>query len=360
MGSDFMVKIRPYQSGDEKQILPLFKEVFAKDREESHWRWQFLENPASKPIIILAEDTERIVGQCTLLPTKMIAQNQEMLAGQSIDTMLSKSHRGQGLHKQMADETYRIALEDQIQFRIGFPSQDALRGLLGGIGSTLVTEIPLYTHIYKLDSLFLPIVKLKPLAVLFSRLGTGILNFGHRVKKIKPDSPYTLKEITEFDTSFDELAQQLLKEGQVMAQRSSDFLNWRIAKHPEYEYTTYAAYQDNQLRGYIILKLEDRKIKGRFDTKFGSIVDLIGLNQEIVEVLYARAQSYFRQNQTDFVVTWMTENMKHKNVLTRMGFRKSKSTIPFVVKTLVENEALDQEIKEEKNWYLMPIESDFY
>lgn len=355
-----MVDIRQYESGDEKQILTLFKEVFEKDRSIKHWAWQFLENPAEKPIMVLAEDKSQIIGQCTLLPTKMIVQNQEILAGQSIDTMISKEYRGQGLHKQLAQKTFEIANEKNIKFRIGFPSQDALRGLLGGIGGTLVTDINLYMKVYKLDGIITPILKIKPLAKLLSSIGMFFINLSSKFKATRPKKQYAIKTIEVFGDEFDMLSDEINKEPYIMAKRDSDFLNWRIANNVEFKYKTFAAYFEDKLSGYIILKLENKKIRGKFDTKLGSIVDIMGINDDVILALSSEADRYFKEQKVDFTVTWITESMKFKNSLIKSGFRKSKSTIPFVVKSLDKNEMLDKLITQEKNWYLMPIESDFY
>lgn len=355
-----MVDIRQYESGDEKQILELFKEVFEKDRSIKHWKWQFLENPAEKPIIVLAEDKSQIIGQCTLLPTKMIVKNEEILAGQSIDTMLSKAYRGQGLHKVLAQKTFEIAKDKNIKFRIGFPSQDALRGLLGGIGGTLVTEINLYMKVYKLDGVITPILKVKPLAKILSAIGMFFINLSSVFKAKKAQKNYFIKEIEAFDEEFDILSDTLKKESYIMATRDSDFLNWRIANNQEFKYKTFAAYCGENLSGYIVLKIEDRKIRRKFETKLGSIVDIVGIDEDVILALSTEADKYFRENKVDFAVTWITKSMKYKALLMKSGFRKSRSTIPFVVKSLEKNEALDKFITQEKNWYLMPIESDFY
>lgn len=356
-----MVDIRNYKNGDENKILTLFKNVFKIERNRDYWKWLYLDNPATDPIIALAEDDEKIVGQCTLLPTKMKIDKEEVLVGQSIDTMVDKDYRGKGLHKQLAEKTYEIGREIGVKFRIGFPSQDALRGLLGSIGGTLVTEIPLYMNIYKLDNFLTAVVKIRPLGKILSIPGIILIRIMHREKNIKVQKKYEIKEIKEFNDDFDQLSEKVSKDNEeIMSIRSSSFLNWRIAEHPEIKYKTLGAYVGDELVGYTILKTEDRKLRGKVKSRLGSIVDLIAIDSDVVVKLNQEAKKYFKNKDVDFVAMWVTDSFKYKDVFTSFGFHKSKSTIPFVVKDLDKEEKFKEKIENENNWYLMPIESDFY
>ena len=62
-----MTIIREYREKDEKQILPLFNQVFGLERKEDYWSWLYLDNPAEDSIIALAEaeseSGSEIVGQ---------------------------------------------------------------------------------------------------------------------------------------------------------------------------------------------------------------------------------------------------------------------------------------------------------
>lgn len=355
-----MVDIREYCKGDEKDIIPLFNQVFETNRQEDYWHWQFMENPSDKPIIVVAEDSSKIVGQSTLLPTRMTIKGKEVIAGQSIDTMVSKDYRRQGLYEKMAFGSYDVGIEKGIKFGFRFPSKPALEGALKKLGGTLVDEIPLYINIYRLDNFLLPLVRFKPLAKLFAIPGIVIIKLLHRAAKIKIKEDYIIKQIDIFNKDFDELWNKLEKDSPIMTNRNSSFLNWRIKEHPTIRYRTLGAYLNGELVGYIILKVEDRIVKKTFKLKLGSIVDMVGLNNEIIVALYYKAKEYFKNEDTDFIISWITDSMKYRNQLIELGFHKSKSTVPFVVKDFIGDEELEDLITKEKNWYVMPIETDFY
>ncbi|MEE2904380.1 MAG: GNAT family N-acetyltransferase [Myxococcota bacterium] len=58
------LNIRPYEPGDETQIVELFREVFETDTPIEHWRWKYNENPAhASNIISLAFDSnQKLIG----------------------------------------------------------------------------------------------------------------------------------------------------------------------------------------------------------------------------------------------------------------------------------------------------------
>lgn len=356
----YLFNIREYKEGDEKEIISLFNQIFVADRDKKYWQWQYIENPVKKPVIIIAEDDSGIVGQCTLLPTYMIVKDKEMLSGQSIDTMLKEGYRGKGIHKEMANKSYEIGIGNGIRFRIGFPSQLAIRGLLGGIGGSFVTDINLYISPYKIDNFLISIVKSKFIAKVLSIPAFLIMKIIFREAKLKIRENYTFKEVNEFNEEFDKLWDKIKINSQIMSKRDSKFLNWRIKEHPKIDYKTFGAYFNGELAGYVILKVEVRSIREKYEIKLGSIVDIVGINEEVVSALYYKSKEFFKQENTDFVVAWITDSMKYRDLFTKLGFIKSKSKIPFVVKDLTDNKELEKFITNEENWYLMPIESDFY
>lgn len=356
-----LVGIRNYKDGDEKGIIPLFNQVFEAEREEEYWHWQFMQNPAMEPIIIVADDDSKIVGQSTLLPTEVVVIDRETYAGQSIDTMVDPDYRRQGLYENMAFKSYDIAIEEGVEFGFRFPSKPALEGAIKKLDGTLVEEIPLYMKIYSLENFIKSIIKIGFISKILGGFTSLLMNgLFFREKRMKSQGTYVIKEIEEFNEEFDSLWDKVKEDKLIMTKRSSRFLNWRIKNHPNIDYKTFAAYSQGDLVGYIVVKIEERKLRGKYKSYLGSIVDMVGLNEEVISVLYREAKIYFKRKKTDFVVVWGSESMKYKDLFIRLGFFKSKSTIPFVVKDFTKDRELEDIIINEKSWYLMPIESDFY
>lgn len=353
--------VRKYEKGDEQDIISLFNDIYDASREEDYWKWQFMENPTGEPVIVVAEDGPKIVGQCTLLPIKMIIKDEEILAGESIDTMISKDFRGKGIYEEMAIKSYEIGAEQGIKIRIGFPTQQSYRGLFGDvIDAKFVTDIPLFINIYKMENFLVGIVKLRLLAKILALPSLLIAKFIYREKKIRIKENYIIKGINEFEEEFDTLWDKVKTDSPIMTKRSSEFLNWRIKDHPIIDYKTFAAYLNDELVGYTILKLEKRKVRKNTDLYVGTIVDMVGINEDVIAALYFNSKKYFKSVKTDFVVCWASESMEYRQLFIDLGFYKTKGGLPFVVRDLSGDEQLEDYISLEKNWYLMPIESDIY
>ena len=356
-----MINIREYKKGDEEGIVSLFNEVYNTSREVDYWKWQFMENPLGEPVIVVAEEDSKIVGQCTLLPNIIGIKGEEVLAGESIDTMISKDYRGQGLYEKMLIKSYQVGEEKGMKIRIGFPTENLYKVLLNDpINARFVTDIPLFINLYKLDNFLFGIVRLKALAKILAIPSILMAKFIYREKKIKIKEAYVIEEIQEFNEEFDVLWDKLKKDSPIMKARTSKFLNWRIKDHPINHYKSFASYLNDELVGYIILKTEKRKVRKDVDLTVGTIVDMVGIDKDVIGALYFKSKDYFKSIKTDFIVSWASETMEYRQLLIDLGFYRTKSKIPFVVKDFSKDEGLAKYISLEDNWYLMPIESDLY
>ena len=354
-----MAVLRGYKSGDEGQIVKLFNEVFKNDRDVSYWRWEFLEGNYGQAVMALADEDGRIVGQCTLLPSKLQVGEKDLFGGQSIDTMVHKDFRRRGYFENLAFLSYDMGRDIGIKFRYGFPSKEALQGILEKLGGSLVCDIPLYMYVYRVDRFLSILFKNKIISKIFSYPIEFVL-WIMKKNKIKSKGDYEFAEINEFDQRFDELWERVRKNYPTMTLRQSDFLNWRIKNHPTIKYKTFGILEKEKLKGYIVLKDEDRLVKGKYPLKLGSIVDLIAEDEDSVVALCEKANKYFKSIGVDFAVCWILDGMKYGDTLKNVGFIKTKSRIPFAVKNLTEDSSIDDHIFKEENWYLMPIESDIY
>ena len=254
-----MVVLKPYSDGDETQIVKLFNEVFKQNRTVDYWHWQFLESPYGKAAMAVGDAEGKVIGQCTLLPSKIQVGGREILGGQSIDAMVHSDYRRRGYYEKLAFMSYDIGTENGIAFRYGFPSQAALQGILEKLGGSLVSDIPLYMDVYRLDRLVSYFLKSKIISkVLAAPIKSLIWLF--KGKKIKSRRNYEFKEVKNFGREFDEFWDRIKSKYPTMTSRESTFLNWRVANHPTIEYKTFSAYIDGVFKGYIILKDEEKMV----------------------------------------------------------------------------------------------------
>ena len=63
--------IRPYEPGDEEQILRLFKKVFGRERSLAHWQWKYRDNPEGAQILVAVTDAGEVVGHYAGIPVRV-------------------------------------------------------------------------------------------------------------------------------------------------------------------------------------------------------------------------------------------------------------------------------------------------
>jgi len=355
-----LVKYREYRDGDEKEIISLFNEIFKSDRDEEYWEWQYKDFPSGEAIICLAEEENKIIGQTTLLPSTINYEGKELLGGYSIDSMVSDEYRRQGIYTNLAKQSYEKGIEKKITFRYGFPILGALIGLTDRLGATIVDDIPIFIRVYSLDNFLKGKFKNKFLAKLISIPSIVVTKFLYKELRVRPKAKYEIKQIDEFNDDFNLLWEKLKGSLPLMTPRTKDFLNWRIKSHPTFKYTTFVSYLDGELVGYMIIKIQTSKEKNDSELRVGYIVDMLGINDNVLSSIYLKVKEYFKQNNVDFSLAWVGDSNIYRQMLINLGFYKSRTNIAFVVKELTGDKDLEEIVTKEKNWHIMPIESDIY
>lgn len=355
-----LAEYREYKDGDEGELISLFNEVFKSDRDEEYWRWQYKDFPSGKPIICLAEEENKIIGQTTLFPNVINFKGEELLGGYSIDSMVKNEHRRQGIYLNLANQSYEKGFKKGIRFRYGFPILGALLGLTDRLGATIVDDIPIFIRVYRLDNFLTSKLKNKTLAKVISLPSMIFTKFLYKELKVRPKANYEIRRIEDFNDDFNNLWERVKDSLPLMTPRTKNFLNWRIKDHPTYDYTTFASYLDGELVGYMVVKIQNNKVKDGYSLRVGYIVDMLGINDNVISCIYLQAKEYFKQNNVDFALSWAGDSNIYRQMLINLGFYKSRTSITFVVKELSGDKELEDIITKEKNWNIMPIESDIY
>ena len=87
----------------DEEILGLFAEVFGErhlERSRARWRWQYLDNPNNGdlgPVIWIAVEGDRVLGQMATMPFPMWWGGTEVSASAGMDYCVRKSAQGRGL-----------------------------------------------------------------------------------------------------------------------------------------------------------------------------------------------------------------------------------------------------------------------
>ncbi|MBI9073909.1 MAG: GNAT family N-acetyltransferase [Desulfatibacillum sp.] len=232
---------RPYQQGDEHEILKLRRAVFGQvDPVRAlldTWRWQFQCNPAGPGFIMLAEDRGDIVGQYAAIPVRMLVDGEEILCGYSCDTMVHPDYHRQRIFVSLANLVYEdMEINHGIHSVWGFPNENSMPGFTKKLG-------------WQSAGCFLARITLPKVSALL----------GDRRKERRPlylGKGVEAKPIMEFGPEFDQLWREHKPQTGIIQVRDRAYLQWRYLGVAGFEYEPFGVFLENRLQGYFVLRFQ--------------------------------------------------------------------------------------------------------
>lgn len=211
--------IRPYEEGDEEQILRLFQRVFGRERSMAHWRWKYRDNPEGAQILLAVTDAGEVVGHYAAIPVRATVDQKPFVFSILADNMVDRDYR-LGLKKPgistslLTKITQDCGDHARAAVMYGFPTPEMMR-----IAQRLNEFIPHQ-------------------AVRLVRSVNGELRFTswQRIVNLWRQVRYPVRQVDRFDSSVDRLWERCRHELRVATVRDARYLNWRYADCPDVKY----------------------------------------------------------------------------------------------------------------------------
>ena len=345
--------IRLFQDGDEAQLNQLYNEVFHKARTLDEWKWKFQLHPATtKKMIPLGLIDNRIVGMYPCLINRWKVEDRFCLAAQPVETAVEEQARDGKLIVALRKHHVEQCEALGIGFSFGHPSP---------------------SH-YKFGKRFLKYYDLCRMQILNRRLnrtfaGRLLRDWGplQRVVKLvnrlrntvsrkllrqrKAGDIITMR-VTELDERFDHLWDRASRAHQVLAVRDRQFLEWRYLKNPKGGYICIAAFENDDLVGYLML----RRVR-ETSVQVGMIADVLYLsNPGIADNLLNFTIGWCLDMGLDCICCGALPHTELYQALIRAGFRARSQTWSVVYTYRGVNEKL---FLDSTNWYFTLGDFDF-
>lgn len=141
--------VRPGTASDASALRELFLVVFGHDRGEEHHSWKFDANPAGPPVLAVAEDDGRLVGQYALWPVRLAVGSEVLLGAQSLDTMTHPDYRGQGMFTTLAKEAMGFAADRGVEVLFGFPNAASYPGFVSKLDWDHTGDVPHFSRVLR-------------------------------------------------------------------------------------------------------------------------------------------------------------------------------------------------------------------
>src|SRR5574337_1850587 len=329
--------IRPYRSGDEREILALFNRVFGAERTLQHWYWEYRDNPVGEIHIYLAvTDSGRIVGQYAGLPVLFHWDGRTLQLVQILDVVVDPAFRS-GLKKP------GLFVKLAGRYIGDYPGA-------GGFG-------------------FPPILPL--------RIGrqVGYIEF-HRVEQLKQSLvqpparsrsiaswQWIVEEVPAFDARANRLWARCRPELPVAAIRDARYLNWRYAQHPEVRYRLLVVRRrfSDEWAGLAVLRLGGGKATaflGQGESAACLVDWLAPLGERWpTELLLTQVHRTAQENGMSDLYAWFRPGSAHWNLLIERGFRPEPTPMHFTAHRCIDDISLEWA---RDRWYYTMGDSDIY
>ncbi|HKE57272.1 MAG TPA: GNAT family N-acetyltransferase [Pyrinomonadaceae bacterium] len=347
------VQVKQFELAEKDALLSFLARVYADEPSKTDpvfWSWHFLENPNMTldniPLWIVKQE-DNVVGQMATIPARVKVGDKEKTALWIIDFILDADYRGRGLGKalmQLARDTY-------------CPTMIAL-------GYNAQSEAVLRSHkwvslgsINRYHALFYPGNASKEMSNLGPVREVTNFLFGPlrpSAKKLALQGNGTIREVEEFDDSFDQLWRDASEQWPCAVVRGSRFLEWQFKRQPGKKFEVLGYYEKDRLLGYVVLFF--RKAKGPLAPDKVAISDLCYSSENsatvIDNLLNGAVSLALRRRAGGLVIDILDHRVEER--LRRFNFWRIKAAPPFMAGTFADQELM----YERNNWYLTRADSD--
>jgi hypothetical protein len=315
-----MVDIRPYQPGDERPILDLFRQSYGRGLGEQVWAWRFRDHPAGAGVIDVAWDGDVLAAHYAVSPAIVRMDGHDRRTGVSGTTMTHPAYRGRGLFPELARSTYARMTELGMAMVFGFPNRLSHRGFIRDLGWIDISEVPTFR-------LSLP----------------GRLSL--------PAACDNVVELDGFDDRFDRLWNRLKDDFRMVSRRDCRYLQWRYRRNPTGQYRILAYLDAQELSGYAVLK--------RYKEEW-HVVDILALpDTDVGEQLIYRAAEIALEGSALALSLWLNVTHPLHWALERLGFQ-NEGPVTYFGGLILRPDLVGTIAYEYRNWYLTMGDSDVY
>ncbi len=238
--------IRPYEPGDERQIVALFERVFGRPMSEAHWRWKVGSQPAPVANVWLIVRDGQVLAQYACVPTGFWLDGWEALVMVGVDAMVDPAWRRRGLWTALVRHAQAAWAEAGIAFVLGLPNENWGRRHHARGWESL---FGLRWHVRPLQPVRLALRRLRarrPIAL--GPVAAAWNGFWNR--RLASPAGIELVSVTQADEAFDALWRAARPDLAFAVVRDRRWVQWRFLDAPDSDYALFLARRAGQPVGY--------------------------------------------------------------------------------------------------------------
>jgi len=332
MGGDFL--IRPYQSGDEEEIVRLLERVFdgwpkidLSCTPLDHWRWKYLGNPIKPHIINLLLSGDKIIGVDHSILVRIKIGDQFLVINYTADLAVHPDFRRMGLAKILIDESDKVREKIGVQC-LYFVTRRSF--MIKNYSKPLPFPILNLVRIQDIDKQ-IEAIPIKNSS--FMKLGFRVMKIYNAFQNIFRGSFFSKKdlvvsEVERFDEKIDYFFDEVSPFYNFIIERNHSYLNWRYCDERAGDFIIKQVEENGSILGYCVLR-----INGYLKNyPIGFLVDLLTLPKrlDVVDLLVSESTKYFDENNVNIINCLIVKGHPYENVLKMHGFLDSRIKVNLV------------------------------
>lgn len=342
------VRIEQMQLSERDNVLPFLRTAYLENPRHSDpdfWDWHFRLPPLSQDDDLplwLAKSGDRIAGQLAAIPVELNVAGETRTAIWILDLIVDPDFRRMGIAQKLVQ-----AAEKYCPYILGVNTNEQhAPALLQKQGLVIVTKIPRFHKLLFPGEAFREVSKLGPLRPIanlaFAPFRSGLTNDA------------SVRTLTEFDSSFDDLWNEARSQWPCSVSRSSAMLKWQFKQQPNKKYEILGYFENEKLLGYAVLFFRKANKYGAIEK--AAISDICygpQDSQRVVDDLIEASLERAVERRVGGLVTDALDPLLQER-LKNFGFWPVKSGLQLMVKA-PENQGM---LYDGSKWFLTRGDSD--
>ena len=236
---------------DLDSLVELARASISAEETAAFYQWKYFDNPAGCALGQCAFDRDRLMGLNVAIPVDVQSELDTHPAAQQVDGMVLPDMRRLGMFTVLLDETFQRMDDAQVALTFGFPAAITLKTVTSKFGWTHLLDIPRYVRVLDIPQATDAIGN--PAKRALYRLWLEAIHLYAQSRVQKTNHPeMRVEELADYDARFEDLWSRVSGKVKLAFGRTSTYLRWRYAAHPQKTYKCLGASVSGDLVAYAI------------------------------------------------------------------------------------------------------------
>ncbi len=366
------VNVRKYKDSDATGMSELRKKFpdagLVHPCSKEYYEHKYSRGPMGTSEVWVAEDNDEIVAMIGTVLRRIKIGYQYLIAAELCDAFTHPAYQGQGIYSTMTKQ-----LLESLSHR----GVDLIYGLPNEIAYPLWTRKFGFSHPFSLKRMCKIIHPDKYLnKILYRRFGGNALEYvgkwgAKAISSLLSKTPPTFANELEvyrmnsFNEETDTLWTRIERCYRIAIVRDHKYLNWRYSSNLG-EYEIYGYRNDNGIVGIVVLKIQDIK-----SINCAYMVDMFTERESDLALrIIANVINLLESRGVDVILTYSPAESFYFNILSKMGFDWSGSTVSVLLKRFIPvgtvylvfkdnfSDVYDVDIADQASWLFTMGDSD--